>query len=798
MLTCLFKLMIGSALLVSPESPRAPQSDFPPQVPTATLSSELRNRATVPPSVTAERNSDNLWLCTFTFQAPQGTKSVHLAGDFNGWNPQATAMTEREDGLFTTQVELANGTRYYKFVLDGTKWRDDPRNSDRVNDGHGGANSVLRLGPEANIIASAANRGDGNIESAALRHNPQIALYRQLLGDDRWLIRYQSLNGDVEGIDIVGEDQAPIRLALAGSDGIFEYWEAVLPLEWSGSRYTFILSDGDLQVRDQEIYKLDSTDTARVTTPDWAKDAIWYQIMIDRFRNGETGNDPVNARPWRSEWYSSSPWEGRDGQSFYEWFVFSRLYGGDLQGLRDKLDYLADLGVNALYLNPVFQAESCHKYNTTNYIHIDERYGQGNDYLEAEKTEDLLDPSTWGWTESDKLFLEFLKLAKERGFRVIIDGVFNHVGTQHPAFRDVVANGKESPYADWFDVRSWDPFVYEGWAGFGDLPVFKKSPDGLENDVVKEHIFNVTRRWMDPDGDGDPSDGIDGWRLDVPNEIPIPFWVEWCAYVRSINPNAYISGEIWDRADEWLDGRSFDAVMNYEFAKVAFDWIGAKNAKISATEADQRLASLRMAYPSEVTYVLQNLVDSHDTDRAVSKIYNPDRPYDSQNREQDDPSYDGSKPPQDAYERLKLIALLQLTYVGAPMIYYGDEVGMWGSDDPNNRKPMLWEDLQPYEDPEQNQVMPEIFAYYKELIGLRNQHSALRRGSFETVYLHDQDDVWAFIRSDEDEEILVALNASDNEASINLPDGDWEPIFGSGSDQQSVQGISGRIWQKKR
>ena len=549
---------------------------------------------------------------------------------------------------------------------------------------------------------------------------------------------------------------------------------------------------------ENEIYHLEPAGTAEVTTPDWAKDAIWYQIMVDRFRNGEPSNDPSKTRSWRSNWFLASPWEGRDGQSFYEWYVFNRLYGGDLQGVTEKLDYLAELGVNALYFNPVFQAESCHKYNTTNYLHIDEHYGLGGEYAEAESNEDLLDPDTWQWTESDKIFLEFIKLAKSRGFRVIIDGVFNHVGTQHPAFRDVLANGESSPFADWFDVRSWDPFEYEGWAGFGELPAFKKTENGLASDQVKEHIFNITRRWMDPDGDGDPSDGIDGWRLDVPNEIPLPFWTEWCAHVRSINPDAYISGEIWDRADEWLDGNTFDAVMNYEFAKVVYDWVGARELKITPTEADKRLSALRMAYPTEITYVLQNLIDSHDTDRAVSKIHNPDRPFDLGNCEQGDPTYDGRKPPADAYRRLELIALIQFTYVGAPMVYYGDEVGMWGADDPNNRKPMLWVDHEPYEDPEDNLVMVELLEHYKALIALRNEHPALRRGSIQTVYLHDDQDVWAFLRAYEDEEILVGLNASENEATITMPEGRWEPIHGSGSSGTSIEGLSGRLWRKTR
>ena len=547
---------------------------------------------------------------------------------------------------------------------------------------------------------------------------------------------------------------------------------------------------------DSGIYALDQTDRREATTPEWTKHAIWYQIMVDRFRNGDSHNDPARTMPWTHSWYRASPWEGRDGQSFYEWYVFDRMCGGDLRGLGEKLDHLSRLGVNALYLNPILQAESCHKYNATSYLHVDDRYGIAGGYEQAEKMEDLLDPATWTWTDSDRLFLDFLKEAKARGFRVIIDGVFNHVGTAHPAFRDVLVNGRESRFADWFDVRNWDPFEYEGWAGFGGLPAFKKSDDGIECQAVKDHIFAITRRWMDPDGDGDPSDGIDGWRLDVPNEIALPFWVEWCAEVRSINPEAYISGEIWDRAEEWLDGTSFDAVMNYEFAKGLFDWIGAKNEKITASQADEKLAALRNAYPTEITYSLQNLIDSHDTDRAVSKIHNPDRPYDTGNREQDDPQYDGGRPPEIAYRRLRLLVLFQMTYVGAPMVYYGDEVGMWGSDDPNNRKPMVWDDLQPNDDPE-NRSMPDVLEWYTRMIGLRRDHEVLRTGSFETVFTDDQRDVWLYRRADGDDEMLVAINASDDDAVLELPKGEWNSIYTeSNADGAHVAALSGRVWKK--
>jgi glycosidase len=289
---------------------------------------------------------------------------------------------------------------------------------------------------------------------------------------------------------------------------------------------------------------------------------------------------------------------------------------------------------------------------------------------------------------------------------------------------------------------------------------------------------------MDPNGDGHPGDGIDGWRLDVPNEIPPAFWIEWCALVRSINPEAYITGEIWDRADAWLDNKRFDAVMNYPFARAAVAWIFDRERKITASAFDRRLAELRLAYADNTAFVLQNLIDSHDTDRVASMAMNPDRDYDHDNRVQDsNPNYHNEKPSPEAYARARLVALLQMTYVGAPMIYYGDEVGMWGADDPTCRKPMLWEDLQPYDQPADNHVMTRHLAWYKSVIKLRNEYEALCVGSFRTVLADDDKDVWVFERSTSSERLWVALNASSHHAEIALPAAasePWKRVFAGG------------------
>jgi cyclomaltodextrinase / maltogenic alpha-amylase / neopullulanase len=487
-------------------------------------------------------------------------------------------------------------------------------------------------------------------------------------------------------------------------------------------------------------------------TPDWARDAIWYQIMLDRFANGDPSNDPPNTRPWQSAWTALSPWESQGGQTFWEWAVFNRHYGGDLAGLRARIPYLRSLGVNAIYLNPVFEAPSPHKYDAANFVHIDDNFG----VKDGAAPEDLLDPRTWALNAGDRLFLDVVKECKAAGLRVIVDGVFNHVGDQHVAFLDVRQNGAKSRYAEWFRVRSFEPFAYDGWAGFGQLPEFAKSQTGFASDAVRDHIFAVTRRWMDPNGDGDPSDGVDGWRLDVPNEVPARFWSEWRALVKKLNPDAYIVGEIWKRADGWLDGTTFDAVMNYQFAQAVVQWAAGE---IKPSELDRRLAAVRLAYPEQATAVLQNLLDSHDTDRLVSMIANPGRGYDRGNSERPGSSYKGARPSDEAYRRALLAVAVQMTYVGAPMIWYGDEVGMWGSDDPFCRKPMLWADLPPNEDPDER-IRAGHLDVYRALIKLRNDTPALRRGAFKTLVADGERNLWVFERRLGDEVVVVALNGS--------------------------------------
>ncbi|MGE3182212.1 MAG: alpha-amylase family glycosyl hydrolase [Phycisphaerae bacterium] len=735
------------------------------------------------------------WRCQFNYIPDEPIGSVALAGDFNNWSKTANEMSPDPDSeAWYALVELEEGTYRYKFVVNGSEWIADPQCVYNEPDGHDGMNSVLMLGRVANIKTSPASRGDSNIDYDGIAHDPDAPMYFQPLESGRAVVRLRSFDHDLEQVkvDVQGHGVTPMHPALA--DGKFEYWEATIPIDEQtldndevelSAKYVFILQDGTRNGYYPKEFAVTFKPARAVRTPDWPREAIFYQIMLDRFRNGDPANDPPNVHPWTSDWFAAQPYEeAKEGQSFYKWFVFDRMYGGDIAGLREKLPYLKELGITSLYLNPVFEADGHHKYNATNFVHIDDEFGTRGDYEAAIAEEDLLDPETWTWTETDKLFLALIEDVHKQGMTIIIDGVFNHVGTNHPAFVDVKEKGKDSRFADWFAVKSWEPFEYEGWAGHDSLPVFAKTANGLASEAAKKHIFDITRRWMDPNNDGDPRDGIDGWRLDVPNEIALPFWAEWRELVKSINPEAYITGEIWDRADVWLDGKHFDAVMNYQFAEPVIAWATFDKKKIAPTELDRTLARLRLAYPQACTYVLQNLVDSHDTDRLASMARNPDRKYDNANRTQDSgPNYDNAKPTAEEFRKARLVALVQMTYVGAPMIYYGDEVGMWGADDPTCRKPMLWKDLEPYEKPEENHVMDEQLAFYKNAIALRHKHGALRLGEFQTLLADDEQDVWVFTRYDDREALIVAMCAGKNDATVQvqLPRGfaqEWQRVFG--------------------
>lgn len=548
--------------------------------------------------------------------------------------------------------------------------------------------------------------------------------------------------------------------------------------------------------------------------PQWAKKVVWYQVFPERFRDGDPSNNPTindlkgadpkelptlwNLHPWGSDWYQLQDYEKTNGEPELWKHLLRRRYGGDLQGIINKLDYLEDLGITAIYLNPVFQSPSLHKYDAESYHHIDPNFGpnpDGDRKLIA--TENPLDPTTWVWTSADKLALQLIEEAHNRGMKIIFDGVFNHLGYNSFAFQDVLKNQQNSPYRDWFIIKSWDDkekgttFDYEGWFGVKSLPELKEDSTGIV-DGPKQYIFNATKRWMNPQDKGIEY-GIDGWRLDVAFCIGHPFWKQWRKHVRSINPEAYMTAEIVDSPEKvkpYMQGDEFDGEMNYNFAFASAEFFfNPDSTRIFASEYTSKLKELRELYPEGVAYVSQNLFGSHDSNRIGSHIVNSNRSignfrdwgtYFNASIAANNTNYSTRKPQEKDIALQKLFAIMQMTYVGAPMIYYGDEIGMWGGNDPDSRKPMIWNDLE-YEDeifnadgtthnPDKVEVNTALFQHYKKLISIRNKFPELQLGTFKTLFTDDEKGIVAFERNYENEKIIVVINNSGDNYVLDIPE----------------------------
>lgn len=570
--------------------------------------------------------------------------------------------------------------------------------------------------------------------------------------------------------------------------------------------------------------------------PDWAKEVVWYQIFPERFCNGDKSNDPTpqdmqgawpynipenwQVHPWTSDWYKLQPWEVETGHDFY-WNAGVRRYGGDLQGIIDKLNYLQELGITAIYLNPIFESPSLHKYDATMFHHVDNNFGP-NPELDRKiwEEEDPGNPETWKWTSADSLFLQLIKECHERNIKIIIDGVFNHVGTTFWAFQDVIEKQENSSYKDWFVIKQWDDpltsdneFDYECWAGARSLPEFREDENGLV-DPVKNHVHAIVERWMDPNQDGDPSDGIDGWRLDVAEKVNIKFWIEFRGWTKAINPKAYTTGELWwedwqnnimVNAAPWFQSGAFDADMNYRFANGVKEWVIDVKNKISVQAFVDSLNSYMNDYPMDNVYVLQNLMDSHDVDRLSSQIVNPDNWYDHKSNPGQNPDYKVRKPNDDELLVQRFIIGIQMTLPGAPMIYYGDECGMWGGDDPDCRKPMVWSDLNyepetshPFNKPRPKDDVffnQELFEWYKKLISIRNDNPVLALGDINFFLIDNEDEIVGYERTLGDDKMIIILNnkkeSSDYKLNLNqsLPDAEsFEDII-DGSEYNITNGI---------
>ena len=477
-----------------------------------------------------------------------------------------------------------------------------------------------------------------------------------------------------------------------------------------------------------------------ITTPDWVKDAVFYQIFPDRFAKSKR----ISKKGLKLESWNSAP-------SVYG------FKGGDLLGVADQLDYLQDLGINAIYLNPITASASNHRYHTYDYFKIDPLLG------------------------GDEAFRALLDAAHARGMHIVLDGVFNHASRGLWQFHHVLENGAGSPYVDWFHfhpnrlhgrehwgayptpeeqdklnrgVASFDAIGYQAWWNLPALPKFN-----TDTPAVREFIFDAAVHWI--------QFGADGWRLDVPAEInDDSFWQEFRRRVKAVNPDAYIVGEIWHESKRWLQGDQFDAVMNYLLTGGLMGWligqrlpayifnIGDYHKYLHPLDAEgfaNWIDTLLGLYDPAINFAQLNLLDSHDTPRFITTAG-------------------------DDQSALKLGWLFLFTYIGAPCIYYGDEIGLSGGPDPACRGAFPWEE---------KEWDQELRGYVKQLTSLRHAHSALRRGTYQR--LAAKDNLYAFARLDAQETLIVAINASSETCVTDLPlaglglaNGPLKTLFGAG------------------
>lgn len=715
--------------------------------------------------IVGDKNDINaLRMVEFVHRPKNVVKEVYLVGSMNDWNLKTDRMLETKKGIYAITVLLKPDEYHYKFLEDGINWITDGKSNSFIDDGFGGKNSVLVVDDRFEKVSIKPK--DGVFLDYGIPTKQSLETVNPLFPTSIEF-KTKAHSNDVELVYLL-KDGIQIPMNKVAEDGTFDYFQTVVSLDSADEEfdYCFVYHDGE-----KEFYLLDgefsetneeskyfhfSTENVQpFFTPDWVKNGIIYQIFPDRFYNGNPSNNPdfsewyydgINNHPkagslhkkytqyfhFEEDWYnvsglSKSPYHAPDGEGYQP--DYNSFYGGDIEGIRQKLDYLEDLGITIIYFNPLFQAKSNHKYDAVDYMKLDPHFGT---------TED---------------FKTFVNEAHQRGIRIILDCAFNHTGETFWAFQEGMKNGPSSKYYDWYEWKKWpmpNPAdiqnfkpsdYYECWWGYGEMPnlnfdfelnntsenAVKNIDLAAPNWKVVNYILNVSEYWL-------VEMDLDGFRLDVPNEVPFWFWKLFREKVKSLKPDAYLVGELWSNAVEWVNNDYFDAVMNYAYFKdpvIRF----FNQRSCSAKTFDRDLKPGLLSYPTQATQVMMNLIDSHDTFRYLE-------------------SCNGEIP------RLELAVLFQMTYVGTPHIWYGDEVGMMGAHDPDCRRPFNWKYT---EDPEKVALRD----YYKKLIQIRKENSCLRTGSFNTLLTDGM--VYSYLRNDENSSIAVILNNDTKNHKVKIP-----------------------------
>ena len=839
---------------------------------------------------------------------------VEIAGNFNNWKPDTEPIYHFEGTNYEVTLASPEGVYEYKYLIDG-KWYPENRNRKLVIGENGALFAQGDLGTGKFVYEAI----DKNTNLKAIVHKYDSLQYFNKLSDSEYEFKIRTQMNDVErayiSIVLHEEDNYEMIYELEryqDKTNGFDYFERIINFGKEAKKllYYFILEDNGTRAYfngttlsyskpKRLVVNTTSKDIQLFNVPNWSKEAIWYNIFPDRFYNGNHYNDPIfnefgpeafkpnilheqnfveeyrweksnnvishfDRNRWTADFREQTIWEKLGEREIDYSLKYARMYGGDLQGIKEKIPYMKELGINAVWLNPVFFSYQNHKYGANDFRHISPDFGtiktsgethgveinRNNKYgnksyvdvlgNKATTSSELKllevnlkgenrgkngygeteDPATWVWTESDLIMVDLIKEFHKNGIRVIFDGVFNHSSSEHWTFNMVLADGENSKYKDWYkftdfgqhvqitddmsDEQAFETLIanrkrtiYNAWGGFDSLPEFNTF-----NQEYKEYIFNITRKWMyGPDGKESENwmedDGIDGWRLDVPNCLENQnFWNEWREVVKGSKKDSYITAELWGNASGDINGgNKFDTVMNYEWLKTVIGFFinqsreGGVRYKLKAQDFFNELREKRTWYPYQALQASQNLNGSHDTDRLYSRIVNDVIGRNLEEGKQLEKGYNGIRPdlasnnhpnttidwrnsPIKPKDILKLISIFQMTYIGAPMLFYGDEVGMWGATDPYCRKPMLWKEF--LYDNEKNpshinqnevyeqKVDSDLFEWYKKLIRIRLENKTLVYGKFREVFADNERDVIAYERVIEDQLIIVVINNSFN------------------------------------
>ena len=517
------------------------------------------------------------------------------------------------------------------------------------------------------------------MNTAAIYHRPESE-FAYLYDAETMHIRLRTAKGDIKKVQLLSADpyligeqwnENPVPMLKILSTDLYDYWFVAVTSDTKRLSYGFTVEGEDglsAFYGDHGIYPLEDKYLAmpnnyfrmpyfqevdRFKSPEWVKETVWYQIFPERFANGDQTNDPKGTLPWGSK--------DPDRQDFF---------GGDLQGVLDNLDYLEDLGINGLYFCPIFEAGSNHKYDTIDYLKIDPDFGDG------------------------ALFKKLVEECHARGIKIMLDAVFNHMGDVSPQWQDVIKNGENSKYADWFHVREF-PVTYTEGKDFENATeitydVFAFTPHmpklNTANPEVQEYLLNIAKYWIE-------EYDIDAWRLDVANEVDHSFWKKFRQVCDETKDDFYILGEIWHSSQRWLQGDEFHAVMNYAYTDAILGYFVKE--EIGMEKMVSEINSQLMLYPDQTNQMQFNVLDSHDTARLLTE----------------------TKEDKDLMKQVMAFTYIQ---PGVPCLYYGDEIGMTGANDPDCRKCMVWE--------EEKQDR-ELHQFVKDLIALRrNEAKTLSEG----------------------------------------------------------------------